>query len=163
MASAPGSEQLAARLGRLLRTKSLTVSVAESCTGGMIGAALTAVPGSSQYFRGGVIAYDNAVKASLLDVSPGLLERKGAVSPEVVEAMCRGVKRLLHTDCAIAVSGVAGPTGGTTDKPVGLVCIAVAAGDDISTAQERFEGDRCAVRQSTVQRSLELLLDCLSR
>ncbi|HEX7510996.1 MAG TPA: nicotinamide-nucleotide amidohydrolase family protein, partial [Chitinivibrionales bacterium] len=111
------------KLGALLIEKGLTLSVAESCTGGMIGAAITSVAGSSKYFKGGVIAYANEIKEKVLGVPKELLETKGAVSAEVVEVMARGVAELCKTQCGIAVSGIAGPDGGTDEKPVGLVFI----------------------------------------
>jgi len=95
-----------------------TLATAESCTGGMIGAAITSMAGSSQYYRGGVIAYDNAVKRRVLGVAPRILSKHGAVSGPTVLAMARGARKLLGTDCAIAVSGIAGPGGGSPAKPV---------------------------------------------
>ena len=130
-----------------------------SCTGGGLGAALTAVPGSSAVFAGGVIAYSNTVKQQLLDVPDALLERHGAVSDPVVEAMAAGVQQRLGTDWSIAVSGIAGPGGGTEEKPVGLVHLAICGPDGCVASSERF-GDRRgreAVQQLTVIRALDRL------
>lgn len=113
--------------GRLLREKNLTLSTAESCTGGRIAGLITSVPGSSDYFKGSVIAYHNSVKTGILGVPGELIREKGAVSEESVRSMAEGVRRLLGTDLAVAISGIAGPGGGTPEKPVGTVWIAVAS------------------------------------
>ena len=142
-----------------LRQHHHTLAVAESCTGGAIGAALTAVPGSSAVFAGGVIAYSNAVKQRQLGVTSDLLERHGAVSDAVVMAMAEGVRDRLETDWGLAVSGIAGPGGGSDEKPVGLVHVAVAGPDGCEAAALRF-GDRRgrgAVQQLTVIRALDRL------
>ena len=142
-----------------LRQHHHTLAVAESCTGGAIGAALTAVPGSSAVFAGGVIAYSNAVKQRQLGVPSDLLERHGAVSDAVVMAMAEGVRDRLETDWGLAVSGIAGPGGGSDEKPVGLVHVAVAGPDGCEAAALRF-GDRRgrgAVQQLTVIRGLDRL------
>ena len=142
-----------------LRQHHHTLAVAESCTGGAIGAALTAVPGSSAVFAGGVIAYSNAVKQRQLGVPSDLLERHGAVSDAVVMAMAEGVRDRLETDWGLAVSGIAGPGGGSDEKPVGLVHVAVAGPDGCEAAALRF-GDRRgrgAVQQLTVIRALDRL------
>jgi PncC family amidohydrolase len=145
------------RLGALLRRRGFTLAVAESCTGGMIGEAVTAVAGSSRYFLGGVIAYHDRIKASFLGVSPSLLRNKGAVSAEVVSAMARGVQNRVHADCAIAVSGVAGPDGGTPEKPVGLVYIGICAKNKRAVFEERFRGKRESIRRQTVKKALARL------
>ncbi len=116
-------EDLQVVVGELLRPAGLTVAVAESCTGGLVGKHLTDVPGSSDYFLGGVTAYDNRVKTEVLGVPADMLAAHGAVSPEVAAAMAEGVCRLLGADCALSTTGVAGPDGGTATKPVGLVYI----------------------------------------
>ncbi|MBR75148.1 MAG: competence/damage-inducible protein A [Cyanobium sp. RS427] len=152
-------DSLASVVLSLLQRSGQTLAVAESCTGGGLGAALTAVPGSSAVFAGGVIAYSNAVKQQLLDVPSDLLERHGAVSDPVVAAMAEGVQRRLGTDWSIAVSGIAGPGGGTDAKPVGLVHLAVCGPDGCVATAERF-GDRRgrgAVQQLTVIRALDRL------
>ena len=117
---------LEAIAGRLLSQKGMTIATAESCTGGRLAAALNAQSGSSAYYMGSVIAYDNSVKTNILGVSPEILNSEGAVSESTVRQMAEGVRALMHTDYAIATSGIAGPTGGTPDKPVGTVWIAWA-------------------------------------
>lgn len=118
--------KLEEEIGKLLIANNLSLSTAESCTGGGVAALITSVPGSSGYFKGGIVAYDNEVKKNLLGVSPETLSAYGAVSRETVIEMAKGAMNRLKTDCAIATSGIAGPGGGTLEKPVGTVWIAVA-------------------------------------
>ena len=106
------------KIGELLKAKKMTLSTAESCTGGSIAALITSVPGSSEYFKGGVVAYSNEVKMNMLHVSPETLQKYGAVSRETVIEMVQGVMESMKTDCAVATSGIAGPGGGTPEKPV---------------------------------------------
>jgi len=122
-------EALEEAVGRLLAERGLTVAVAESCTGGLIAHRLTNVPGSSRYFLGGVVAYANEVKERMLGVRPETLRQHGAVSRETALEMARGVRRLLGADIALSATGIAGPAGGTPEKPVGLVYVALAAED----------------------------------
>jgi len=122
-------DSLASVVGGLLRQRRQTLAVAESCTGGGLGELLTTIAGSSTYFRGGIIAYDNQVKVDLLGVDPNLLAQVGAVSDEVAAAMALGAQRALHTDWALSVTGIAGPEGGTATKPVGLVYLGLATPD----------------------------------
>ena len=135
-------DSLQAALGRILMEKNATISTAESCTGGMIASLITSVPGSSRYFYGGVVSYDNSIKINTLNVSEDTLNTYGAVSKECVEEMAKGVKNLMKTTYAIATSGVAGPDGGTPDKPVGSVWVAVVGDDFVSTKEFRFKGSR---------------------
>ena len=144
----------AARAGDALRRRGLTVAVAESCTGGLLGAALTALPGSSGYMRGGVIAYADSLKADLLGVSRHLLAQHGAVSEPVARAMAEGVRARCQTSLGVAVTGVAGPDGGSPDKPVGLVFVALADGAGVRV--ERLEGDRG--REQNRARAVEVAL-----
>ncbi len=153
---------LATELGRLLNDRKLTCAVAESCTGGMIGASITAVAGSSAYFRGGVIAYGNEVKMRLLGVPEQVLAEYGAVSAETVAAMASGAAKLLGADCAVSVSGIAGPGGGTDEKPVGLVYIGVIVCGAIATFRHQFEGDRETVRYTATVTALKHLIDHLT-
>jgi nicotinamide-nucleotide amidase len=143
---------------RLLRSRGRSIALAESCTGGRIAADLTAVPGSSESFVGAVVAYDNSVKRSQLEVTSEALERYGAVSEEVARQMARGARKRLRADLALATTGVAGPGGGTTEKPVGLVWFAL---DDAETGSRawRFhlEGDREAVQRRATTVALNLL------
>jgi nicotinamide-nucleotide amidase len=138
------------------RARGLKLALAESCTGGLLGARLTAIPGSSDVLVGGVIAYSNAVKESALGVSGELLRAQGAVSEEVARAMASGVRRSLGADIGIAITGVAGPSGGTPEKPVGLVWIAVDFGNWSIAAGPRYFGDRAEVRFRATQSALDL-------
>ena len=143
---------------RLLRSQRRRLALAESCTGGRIAAALTSVPGSSQTFVGAVVAYDNAVKISHLGVDAGTLEHNGAVSDEVAREMARGARARLGADVALATTGIAGPDGGTAEKPVGLVLVALDDGTENSRVWNfRFEGDREAITQRATMTALNLL------
>jgi len=149
-------------LGAALSASGKTVAVAESCTGGLLGGAITSIPGSSLYFSGGVVAYGNSAKISLLAVPPDLIVARGAVSREVAFAMAEGVLSLFRADLAIAVTGVAGPGGGSRGKPVGTVWVAVVAPGGVRYAHRfRFPGDREAVRRETVRASLGAAIDVL--
>ncbi len=155
-----GDETLEAALGRRLRARGLTLAVAESCTGGLIGARLTSVPGASEYFRGGTIAYANAVKVRALGVPRALLARRGAVSPEVAAAMARGARRAAGASVGLAVTGIAGPGGGTKAKPVGLVYAAVSGpGRRGCVRRLRIHGPREAVRSRAATAALRLAFD----
>lgn len=154
------SDSLASVVGNLLKEAKQTLSVAESCTGGGLGRLVTAVSGSSDYFMGGVISYDNRVKVSVLGVNPQDLERYGAVSSEVAAQMALGVKKLLNTDWALSITGVAGPTGGTETKPVGLVYIGLAHFDgNVETFGYNLgrEQDRDWIRQLSSCHALDRL------
>jgi nicotinamide-nucleotide amidase len=131
-----------AAFGELLKSKKLTVSTAESCTGGYIAHKITKVSGSSTYFQGSVIAYDNRIKENVLGVKTETLEQFGAVSEETVREMVQGVLKVMQTDYAIAVSGIAGPTGGTADKPVGTIWVAVGNETEIRTHKLELSKDR---------------------
>ena len=143
--------------------KNITIATAESCTGGLIGAAITSIPGSSKPFKGGIIAYDNKVKAKLLGVPAGMIHKYGAVSREVARAMATGAIETLNVDMAVSVTGIAGPGGGSEDKPIGTVWMALAirSGDDIrvETQLHRF-GDigRNKVRDVTCYEALKALV-----
>jgi nicotinamide-nucleotide amidase len=150
-------ESLAAVVGRALRSRGYTLSVAESCTGGLIGAMLTAVPGSSDYLILDAVTYANAAKERVLGVEPEILRGHGAVSAECVRAMALGARRVSGADISVAVSGVAGPGGGSPDKPVGLVWIAVATDDEVDVVSRRFKGDRAAVQRAAAYAALELV------
>ncbi len=140
-------------LGQALQARGWRVATAESCTGGGIAAALTAVAGSSAWVEGGYVTYSNAAKTTLLGVPDALLQARGAVSLPVVQAMALGACRGLQTECSVAVSGVAGPGGGSAEKPVGTVCLAWSALPLAGRAQAlrlQFPGDRDAVRLGTI-------------
>lgn len=144
----------------LLLKRREKVAVAESCTGGRVLARLTAVPGSSAVLWGGVVSYSNESKVALLGVEADLIGRNGAVSPEVARAMARGMQRRSKADWAIAVSGIAGPSGGSIEKPVGTIWIGCcdSSGND-STRFQRVEGDRESVRRQATDETLKALLE----
>lgn len=149
-------EELAKRLLSQLNSRGMTLATAESCTGGGIGHVLTAIPGSSAVYLGGVISYANSVKEQVLGVPQEVLATVGAVSEETARAMAEGVCRLLGADLGIAVTGIAGPAADGTDKPVGLVYIAVSTADSTRVTEKHFSGDREAVRNQTIQAALDL-------
>jgi PncC family amidohydrolase len=146
-------------VGEVLRAHGLRIAVAESCTGGLLGAALTAIPGSSDYVLGGVIAYADAVKSAQLDVDPALLREHGAVSEPVARAMASGARRRLGADVGVAVTGVAGPGGESAAKPAGLIWLAVA-GPGAAGRTLRLDGDRGREgnRAAAVRAALELVV-----
>lgn len=149
---------LAETVVRLARERGEVIATAESCTGGMIASALTDVPGSSAVFTGGVVAYDNSVKSGLLNVPPGLLAQFGAVSEETARAMAEGALAVPGATIAVATTGIAGPDGGSEDKPVGLVWFAFArAGGEVRTAEHRLQGARAAVRGRATLIALDML------
>lgn len=150
---------LSKTVANLFWKERLTLATAESCTGGILSSTVTSISGSSTYFKGGVVAYSNEVKVNLLGVDAALIESHGAVSEEVAIAMAKGVMNLLKTDCAIATTGVAGPTGGTPDKPVGTTWLAVLYKDQVLT--KRLEGDNGRFENMTngAVSALQLLLD----
>jgi nicotinamide-nucleotide amidase len=135
-------ESLEMVIGKLLKAKKNTVCTAESCTGGEIAHLITSVPGSSAYYKGSVVAYSNTVKIQLLGIQEDIIEKHGAVSQEVVQEMAISARRILNTDYAVATSGIAGPDGGTSAKPVGTVWIAVASEKGIITEKPTFGNDR---------------------
>ncbi len=150
--------QLAAQLGQDLRALGAQVSTAESCTGGGIAEAITRIPGSSAWFEAGYVTYSNAQKTRQLDVPPSLFTSVGAVSREVVEAMVLSAQQKSSARFSVAVSGVAGPDGGTAEKPVGTVWLAWADGEQVVTRKRLFAGDREAVRRQTVEAALAGLI-----
>jgi len=150
-------QELEEIVGALLLQRKMTLSVAESCTGGLIGGRITNVAGSSAYFERGVVTYSNAAKAELLGVPADLLDSRGAVSREVATAMAQGIRERAKTDLGLAVTGIAGPTGGTSEKPVGLVYIALATKEGVKADEYRFLGSRWQVRQCSAQMALDLV------
>ncbi len=152
-------ETLALKLGRALHVRGWRLAAAESCTGGWIAKALTDVAGSSQWFEGCVVSYSDAAKTQLLGVPADVLTAHGAVSEETVRAMADGARRRFAADLAVAVSGVAGPGGGTPDKPVGTVHFAWAVPTGVTAARRVFAGGREAVRRQTVAVALERLIE----
>jgi len=150
-----------AALGEALRARGERLATAESCTGGLIAAACTAVAGSSDWFERGVVTYSNEAKTELLDVPAALIARHGAVSEPVARAMAAGALARSPAQWAIAVTGVAGPGGGTPDKPVGMVWLAWGRADRLQAERLQLAGDRSAVRRQTVQIALQRLADAL--
>tara|TARA_Y100001968_G_scaffold70627_3_gene61803 strand:+ start:3706 stop:5001 length:1296 start_codon:yes stop_codon:yes gene_type:complete len=152
-------DSLASVVLELLKKRGESLAVAESCTGGGIGAALTAIPGSSDVFRGGIIAYENSIKTKLLQVPENLLTRYGAVSKQVVEAMAQGVRQTMQTDWSIAVSGLAGPSGGNKSKPIGLVQFCIAGPTSIYSGPEFFSpySGRLGIQKLSVLKALDKL------
>jgi len=150
------------RIGNLLTARHLTLAVAESCTGGLLGSRITDVSGSSAYFLGGIVAYSNVAKAKLLHVDNGLLATAGAVSEPVALAMARGAREMLGADVALGTTGIAGPTGGGPDKPVGLVYVALAASDYEVCEKHIWSGGRVENKAQTAEAALTLLERYLS-
>ena len=144
-------------VGKLLQTKGKVLATAESCSGGLIGHKITTVPGSSNYFAGGVIAYSNALKEKLLGVDPDLLAKHGAVSSAVARAMADGIRHITAADISVAVTGIAGPTGGTPEKPVGTVFIGLSTPVETIDIPCRFSGNRWQVQELTAVKSLDMV------
>ncbi len=150
-------------LHELLIRNNLSLGVAESCTGGRIASLFTSLPGSSNYFRGGVVSYSNEAKNEILGVDSRSIQEFGAVSREVVEQMALGAQKIFHADCAISTSGIAGPDGGTPDKPVGTVWIAVAYREQLISKRYQFSKNRENNILRASNASLLMLLSLLSR
>ena len=148
-------------LADLLLKKQLRLVTAESCTGGLIAAACTDLAGSSSWFERGFVTYSNAAKTELLDVPERVLRRAGAVCGPVAQAMAEGALAHSHAQVAVAVTGVAGPSGGSPAKPVGTVWFGFALPGQVLTEKCHFDGDRAAVRQATVRHALERLVELL--
>ena len=148
---------VAEKLVALLKAQGLTCATAESCTGGGVGSAITAVPGSSAVFAGGVISYSNEAKRDVLGVSADILQNVGAVSAETAAQMAEGARRLLKTDLAVSLTGIAGPDGGSAEKPVGLVWFGLATKGGVRTEKAIFRGDRAQVRAQAVTHALGML------
>lgn len=153
--------ELASRVGRRLGDAGLTLVTAESCTGGLVGHLITEISGSSVYYVGGVVTYSDALKRQLLNVSQDALDRFGAVSAEVAAAMAVGARSALGGDVAIAVTGIAGPDGGSPDKPVGLAYIAAADPTGVEVRRLMGAGSRTENKQASAIGALELLLERL--
>ncbi|MDY6867892.1 MAG: CinA family protein [Chloroflexota bacterium] len=152
---------LSSEIGKLLTDESLTIASAESCTGGLIGHILTGVSGSSQYYLGGVIAYSNRIKEEILGVQSQTLLQHGAVSKETACEMAKGIRKIFEADIGVATTGIAGPTGGTPTKPVGLVWIGISTKPNTQAFEYHFKGSRNDVKTSTVKAILTRLLDQL--
>lgn len=146
-------------IGTLLKEKHLTMATAESCTGGGIAALVTSVSGSSSYFNGGIVAYQNEVKEQILKVHSETIEKYNVVSAQTVEEMAKGAMKALHADCAVATSGIAGPTGGDEERPVGTIWIAAAYADKVVTMKQ--EGDQG--RTKNIERAIKNALSLLAK
>ncbi|MEA3485132.1 MAG: nicotinamide-nucleotide amidohydrolase family protein, partial [Candidatus Aerophobetes bacterium] len=150
-------DTLEGKVASLLRDKNLTISVAESCSGGLLSHRLTNISGSSNYYRAGIVSYSNEAKSHFLDVSPEIIQEKGAVSPEVAKHIARGAREAGNTDLGVGITGIAGPTGGTSEKPVGLVYIALSTQDGEIYERFTFPGGREDVKWRASQAALNLL------
>jgi PncC family amidohydrolase len=153
--------ELAGRVAERTLEAGRSIATAESCTGGLVAHLLTEIPGSSAWLLGGVIAYSNTVKQGLLGVASETLERHGAVSAQTAVAMAHGARSLLHADLTVAVTGIAGPSGGTDAKPVGLTYVAVADPDGDEVRRFTWAGDRSANKRASAEAALSLLLERL--
>jgi PncC family amidohydrolase len=149
-------------IGDRLREKGWTLSIAESCTGGLICDRITDIPGSSDYFEGGMVTYSNESKGKYLGIPLNDIKRYGAVSPQVARRMAQGVRRAFYTTFGLSTTGVAGPTGGTQRSPIGRVFIGVARGDKMWVRQEDFKGTRREIKKKATERSLEFLYKILT-
>lgn len=153
--------QLTESLAQLLTGSGLSITAAESCTGGLIAKTLTDLAGSSEWFERGFITYSNQAKIDMLDVEERALEQFGAVSLEVAAQMARGALAHSRADLAVAVTGIAGPGGGSVEKPVGLVCFGFALEDQLLTIKQQFDGGRAQVRQASLMFALENVVTLL--
>ncbi|MDO8927146.1 MAG: CinA family protein [Sideroxyarcus sp.] len=160
--SAPESGLLARQVGEALMQYGMTLVTAESCTGGGVAQAVTRISGSSAWFDRGFVTYSNESKEEMLGVSPETLEQHGAVSEATVREMADGAMQYSRAKVALSVSGIAGPTGGTPEKPVGTVWFAWATGDNVQTACHQLSGDRDAIRAKAVQISLQGVINLLN-
>ena len=157
----PERERLPDMVGQMLCAKGYTISCAESCTGGLLTSTLTDVPGSSAYVMGSVVSYSNDVKSRILHVAEGTLAAHGAVSPETARAMAEGVRHLMQTDVGVGITGIAGPGGGSPEKPVGLVYIAVSALGKTSVKKNVFSGVRAEIKRAAVNKALAMVQEMI--
>jgi PncC family amidohydrolase len=156
--------RLEAQIGDLMRSRGWTIGTAESCTGGLVMHRLTNIPGSSDYALGGIVAYSNAVKQSLLHVRSETLIAYGAVSEQTAAEMAAGAREALGVDVAVSITGIAGPGGGTAEKPVGLTYIGLNAGDDVRIVERHiWSGDRESIKAASAEAALQLVLKALAK
>lgn len=151
------------KIGKLLREQGKKVSVAESCTGGLISHLITNIPGSSDYFGGGVVAYNNKSKIDILHVSQATIRKFGAVSQQTAKEMAKGIRQLFGTDLGIATTGIAGPGGGSPEKPVGLVHVALSATDKTICKKFSFDGSRREIKMKSAEAALKVAVNYLLR
>ena len=156
-------DELAKKVAHLLKERNMKVATAESCTGGLIGHTITNIPGSSEYYEGGVISYSNALKMNLLGVKEETLAKYGAVSGQTAHEMADGIRKKASVDIGIATTGIAGPGGGTPEKPVGLVYIAISSEKETKVEKHLFHGNRWGNKESTCKAALNLLLNYLEK
>ena len=156
------NEEILNKISIILKEKNLKIAIAESCTGGLISHNFTNISGISEYFERGIVSYSNIAKMELLDVSENILEKYGAVSEQVAKAMAEGVRKKSHADIGIATTGIAGPTGGTKDKPVGLVYLAISTISNTIVKKFQFSGNRIENKESTCKAALEMLLESIN-
>ena len=154
-------ERLPDMVGQMLCAKDYTISCAESCTGGLLTSTLTDVPGSSAYVMGSVVSYSNDVKSRILHVAEETLAAHGAVSPETARAMAEGVRNLMQTDVGVGITGIAGPGGGSPEKPVGLVYIAVSTLGKTSVEKNVFSGVRAEIKRAAVNKALAMVQEMI--
>ena len=157
----PERERLPDMVGQMLCAKGYTISCAESCTGGLLTSTLTDVPGSSAYVMGSVVSYSNDVKSRILHVAEETLAAHGAVSPETARAMAEGVRDLMQTDVGVGITGIAGPSGGSPEKPVGLVYIAVSTLGKTSVEKNVFSGVRAEIKRAAVNKALAMVQEMI--
>ena len=157
----PERERLPDIVGQMLCAKGYTISCAESCTGGLLTSTLTDVPGSSAYVMGSVVSYSNDVKSRILHVAEGTLAAHGAVSPETARAMAEGVRNLMQTDVGVGITGIAGSGGGSPEKPVGLVYIAVSTLGKTSVEKNVFSGVRAEIKRAAVNKALAMVQEMI--
>lgn len=157
------ASELSHAVGKSLKKKRMTVSVCESCTGGMLGSMITHIPGSSQYFLGGVIAYADRIKQRLVGVKAVTLRKNGAVSERTAREMAEGVRRKFNTDVGVSITGIAGPTGGSKTKPVGLVYFGLASSKSCKVERKKFRGSRNTIRKNACLYALEMLYSLLKQ
>lgn len=150
------------KVAQILNQYRMRLAVAESCTGGLLAAKITDLPGSSEYFSGGIVAYANDVKVNLLGVKTETIEKYGAVSSPCAREMAKGVKERLGADCGIAITGIAGPGGATPDKPVGLVYFGIAIAEFTYVEKQFFKGDRAETRKKAAAHGLKLLYQIIT-
>lgn len=144
-------------VGKMLLVKGMTVTLAESCTGGLVMKRLSDIPGSSEYFLGGIVSYSNEIKMNLLGVPNEIIKEFGAVSEQTAKAMAGGIKKLADSSIGIGITGIAGPGGGTFQKPVGLVYIALAAANQVRCQKLNFTGDRNEIRLNAANAALNMI------
>lgn len=155
-------KELLNKVSALLKKQNLTVATAESCTGGLIAHTLTNISGSSDYFDRGIVSYSNESKTELLGVSEDLLKKYGAVSEQVAKAMAEGIRKKSNVDIGLSTTGIAGPTGGTKEKPVGLVYIGISTEDLTTVKKFQFTGDRLQNKEDTCNAALHIILEYIN-